>query len=355
MKQKIKGDSTREMSGAGPQSDNIKKIRAKEDDDDFFNIDDYQLTDLSSLINMIEDYIKKPSPPRKKRKFLPLKINKLPDILEYLYELNDMIGLTKLKQQLMDQIIFFIQGNNDNIMLHTVIEGPPGTGKTTVANIMANIYANIGILKKRKFRVVGRGDLIGQYLGETTIKTMETLDSCKNGVMFIDEAYSLGSGGSGSHGDSYAKEAVDAINQYLTENADKLVCIIAGYKHELNTCFFSQNPGLRRRFPWTFTIENFTAKELSEIYKLMIEQKEWETDIEEKDLLNIFSKNKKYFDGNGGDVDNLIAKMQIINTRRNFGKESLYNLTLQDLEEAMEIFTQTKQNRTNDPPFGMYN
>jgi hypothetical protein len=87
----------------------------------------------------------------------------------------------------------------------------------------------------------------------------------------------------------------------------------------------------------------------------MIEQKEWETEIEEKDLINIFSKNKKYFDGNGGDVDNLIAKMQILNTRRNFGKESLYNLTLQDLEEAMDIFTSTKQSINTDPPFGMYN
>jgi AAA+ superfamily predicted ATPase len=223
MEQKIK------TSVRGGMSERPK--RSRDEDEDMFNIEDYTITNLQSLIDMIEDYIMKPLPPKRLRNNLPRKINKLPFILEHLQELNDLIGLSDLKQQLMDQIIFFIQGVDENIMLHTVIEGPPGTGKTTVANIMANIYANVGILKKRKCTVVKREDLIGQYLGETTIKTGEMLESCKNGVMLIDEAYSLGSG---ERGDSYAKEAVDAINQYLTENADKLVCIIAGYKKELN-------------------------------------------------------------------------------------------------------------------------
>jgi SpoVK/Ycf46/Vps4 family AAA+-type ATPase len=347
MEQKIKTSVGVGMSGRPKRSRN-----EDEDDEDMFNIGDYKITDLKSLIDMIEDYIMKPLPPKRMRKSLPSKMNKLPFILDHLQELNDLIGLTDLKQQLMDQIIFFIQGVDENIMLHTVIEGPPGTGKTTVANIMANIYANIGILKKRKCTIVKREDLIGQYLGETTIKTGEMLESCKNGVMLIDEAYSLGSG---ERGDSYAKEAVDAINQYLTENADKLVCIIAGYKKELNECFFSQNPGLRRRFPWTFTIENFTPDELSRIFFSMIEQKDWETDISEKDSVGLFTKNKQYFDGNGGDIANLISKAQIINVRKNFGKENTYTITQEDLKEAIDIFTKTKISRDTSPPFGMYN
>ena len=262
-----------------------------------------------------------------------------------------MIGLGVLKQQIMDQILFFIQGIGQDIMLHTVIEGPPGTGKTTVANIMANIYADIGILKKRKFKNVKREDLIGQYLGETTIKTAEVLHSCKNGVMLIDEAYSLGSG---EKGDSYAKEAVDAINQFLTEYADKFICIIAGYKKELNECFFSQNPGLRRRFPWTFTIEDFTACELTKIFLKMIDEREFETNADEKEIESLFLINRQYFNGNGGDVDNFIAKAIIVNVRNNFGKKNTFSLTLSELKEAMEMFIKTKQNITNLPPFGMY-
>lgn len=205
---------------------------------DYFDINDHKITDLKSLIGLINDLIEKEIPPKRILNKMPKKLYSLINILEPLEELNALIGLEKLKEQLLEQLLYFIQGNNDTIMLHTVIEGPPGTGKTTVANIMAKIYSGVGILKKNKLTVVKREDLIGAFLGETTIKTSETLNNCLNGVMLIDEAYSLGSGSSGSNSDSYAKEAVDCINQYLTENQDKLICIIAGYKNELDQCFF---------------------------------------------------------------------------------------------------------------------
>ena len=292
-------------------------------------------------------------PQEEKEDFLPSKLYKLPIILDDLQELNRLTGLNTLKTQIVDQILFFVQGVDESIMLHTVIEGPPGTGKTTVANIMSKIYSKIGILRKEKFNIVKREDLIGQYLGETTIKTADTLNRCKNGVMFIDEAYSLGS--ADGNRDSYAKEAVDAINQYLTENYDKIVCIIAGYKKELNDCFFSHNPGLRRRFPWTFTIENFTSKELTSIYFSMVDDKEWETTCKENEVESSFSSNKQCFDGNGGDVSNLISKAMIISIRKNFGKETLYTLTKEDFDEAMEQFTKNKKSTVSPPPFGMYN
>ena len=331
-----------------------KKRRINDDDEneDYFKIENHKITNLKSLIDLIYDLIDKPTPPKRLKKKLPIKLYKLIDIIEPLEELNNLIGLTKLKDQLLEQLLYFVQGNEDNIMLHTVIEGPPGTGKTTVANLMANIYSGIGILKKNKCTVVKREDLIGQYLGETTIKTAEMLDSCKNGVMLIDEAYSLGSA---DNRDSYAKEAIDSINQYLTEYADKLICIIAGYKDELNHCFFSQNKGLRRRFPWTFTIEAFTKEELSQIFvKKVNDTFDYELN-EEIDNKFIESKIKlEYFDGNAGDIDNILSRAKIINSRVNFGKEDNYILSKEVISDAFKKFYDTKTNNISKVPFMMY-
>jgi len=336
-------------------SENKKRKLKKNDDDDdsdYFKIEDYKITDLKSLIDLTYDLINKDPPPKRIKKKLPSKLYKLIDILEPLENLNNLIGLSKLKNQLLEQLLYFVQKNNDNIMLHTVIEGPPGTGKTTVANLMSEIYSGIGILKKKKCNVIKREDLIGQFLGETTIKTMETLEYCKNGVMLIDEAYSLGSV---DNRDSYAKEAIDCINQYLTENADKLICIIAGYKEELNECFFSQNKGLRRRFPWTFTIESFTKEELAQIFVNKVndtEEYELHDDVDNKFLESKIKK--EYFNGNAGDIENIISRAKIINSRVNFCKEENYMLTKEIINEAFDKFYDTRVSNVRKVPFMMY-
>jgi len=331
-----------------------KNINDDDDDDggDYFKIEDYTIINLESLISMIFDLDSKLEPPKKIRNKLPVNIYKLINILDPLIKLNNLIGMKKLKKQLLEQLLYFIQGHGDIIMLHTVIEGPPGTGKTTVANLMAEIYSGIGILKKNKCTIIKREDLIGQYLGETTIKTMNTLNRCKNGVMLIDEAYSLGSG-SGSSADSYAKEAIDAINQYLTENVDKLICIIAGYKYELDKCFFSQNPGLRRRFPWTFTIDDFEENELGEVMLKMIKDSNWETTCDLKKITSLIKK--EYFIGNGGDIETIISRSKIIYSRINFGKENDYILSFDILKEAFETLYETRKIHDDKPPFMMYN
>jgi SpoVK/Ycf46/Vps4 family AAA+-type ATPase len=333
----------------GYNKQNMSKKRELESPDDEFNINDYNITDLDSLINMIEDYMIKPCTKKTKR-MLPKKFNKLVNILDELCELNNLIGLKVLKQQLIDQILFFVKEVEESIMMHTVIYGPPGTGKTSVARIMARIYAGLGILKKNKFREVKREDLIGQYLGETTIKTMETLEECKNGVMFIDEAYSLGDD---SKGDSYSKEAIDAINQYLTEHSHELICIIAGYKNELEYCFFAKNPGLKRRFPWTFSINEFGVEELMSVLKIKIEASEWDYEDSYDQIRSLISQNKQYLIGNGGDIENILSKAKIINIRKNFLKNDK-TLTQDDIIESINQFLLTRKETKHDPPFGMY-
>ncbi len=320
--------------------------------DDLFDITSYKLECLENLICMINDYNHMNLPSKRHRVNYPNKMYLLPDLLPELNELNDMIGLRTFKKQIVDQIIFFIQSTGDSVMLHTVLEGPPGTGKTTVSNILSRIYSKLGIFKKPKFNIVRRSDLISEYLGGTTIKTMETLERCKKGVMLIDEAYSIGS--KSTNEDSYAKECIDTINQYLTENVDKIICVIAGYKSELDSCFFSMNPGLRRRFPWTFTIENYTSYELSQIYFKLIEEKEWETTCEISEMVTLISKHVSLFTGNGGDISNIIEKAMIINMRNNFGRENLYNINISEFKEALDIFIGAKK-LIDVPPFGMYN
>lgn len=324
-------------------------MKRKNKSEDEFILENYNIVDLKSLITMIEDYESKFCS-KKVKKQLPKKFDKLINILEYLYELDEMIGLETLKKQLIDQILFFVKETNTDMMMHTVIYGSPGTGKTTVARIMAKIYTGLGIFKKNKFVEVKREDLVGQYLGETTIKTMDTLDSCKKGVMFIDEAYSLGDE---SSGDSYSKEAINAINQYLTEHSHELICIIAGYKHELETCFFSKNPGLKRRFPWTFNIENFTPKNLVDVLKIKIENSDWEYEDNYDKILELIQKNYFLFTGNGGDINNIFSKAKIINTRKNF----LNNNKILKQEDFIEAINQFKLNsllNISEPPHGMY-
>ena len=154
-----------------------------------------------------------------------LNLYKLNKLVEPLEELNNMIGLKDVKQSIFDQIIYYLQGLDDknNDMLHSVIQGPPGVGKTKLCNILAKIYKGFGFLKKSNVVSVKRDDLIAGYLGQTAIKTKAKIEEALGGVLFIDEAYSLGSE---DGKDSFSKEAIDLLNSYLSEHPHDLVCII---------------------------------------------------------------------------------------------------------------------------------
>ena len=181
---------------------------------------------------------------------------RLKRIKQSLIALDKMYGMHELKQQIVDQVLYYVQKLNTDQMMHTALMGPPGVGKTSIARIIANLYKELGFLSKGKLVTVTREDLVGKYLGETAVKTRKVLDNNKGNVLFIDEAYSLGST---SHEDSYAKECIDTITAFLSENTRDFVCIIAGYPAQLKECFFNANPGLDRRFPWKYELNKYNG------------------------------------------------------------------------------------------------
>jgi SpoVK/Ycf46/Vps4 family AAA+-type ATPase len=200
-------------------------------------------------------------------------------------------------------LIFFRLKNfreDQDEMWHLVIQGTPGSGKTEVAKILGKLYYGLGICKKNKFTAVKRSDLIGKYLGHTAKLTQEVFDNASGGILFIDEAYSLGNP---EGRDSFSKECIDTINQNLTENKNTIV-FIAGYKEQLEESFFSYNPGLNRRFKMRISVDKYNAMDLRQIFIKKLFEDKWEI-ADGDDKKNIpdlfFEKNHGMFKYNGGD------------------------------------------------------
>lgn len=272
-------------------------------------------------------------------------------LIEPLENLRNIVGMTDVKNQLVDQILTSLQNlYDDDILFHTIIKGPPGVGKTMLAKLLGEIYLRMGILKndadKLIFKVVKRSDLIGKYLGHTAVKTQELIDSCVGGVLFIDEVYSLGND---EKKDSFSKECIDTINLNLLEKKN-FICIIAGYPDEIERCFFAYNSGLKRRFPFSHEINKYSSIELRQMFCSKIKKSGWvlSEEIESNMSLldNFISKNIGSFKNYGGDIDILLLNSKIVHGRRVFGKDlSLkMKLTLDDIKKGFEKSKLSKSN-----------
>lgn len=282
----------------------------------------------------------------------PINTKILYDLINPLQELNKIIGMTDIKNQIVDQILTSMQFLYDgDISFHTVITGPPGVGKTMLAKSLAEIYLKMGLLKNEKFvfKIAKRSDLIGKYLGHTSIKTQEFIDNCEGGVMFIDEVYSLGSQ---DKKDNFSKECIDTLNLNLTEKKN-FICIIAGYPNEIEDCFFSFNEGLKRRFPFRYDIQNYTSNELSQIFAKKIMDCNWKMDFEISKLEKFIDNNKDNFKYFGGDIDNLILNCKTVHSRRIFGKDrSLMKiLTYDDIVNGYNKMMLFKINKESKPTY----
>jgi SpoVK/Ycf46/Vps4 family AAA+-type ATPase len=311
--------------------DDITEIR--EEDKELIKIDK-EINCLLDLIELGKIYDKT------KRYNVDLKV--LNKLVEPLTELNNMIGMETVKQDMVDHILFKIQnldGENHD-MMHTVIQGPPGVGKTEVAKIIGKIYLAMGILKNNKFIKARRSDLIAGYLGQTAKATQKIIDSAIGGILFIDEVYSLGNV---EKRDSFSKECIDTINENLTEKKTDFICIIAGYKDEIDSCFFAYNSGLERRFPVRFTIEAYKPEEIYLIFKKKVYDIGWTLD--EKINSKFFEDNFDSFKYFGGDMEILFSRCKRAHSRRVFASndENKKLLNLTDLKKGFESFKNHRQ------------
>lgn len=273
-------------------------------------------------------------------------------ITPHLEELDRMVGMESLKETLFYQVIYYLQGmhKKNEEYLHTVIYGPPGCGKTTIAEIIAKIYKAMNILSENsEFKKAYRDDFVAGYLGQSAIKTKKLLTSCIGHVLFIDEVYSMAPRSNDK--DSFAKEVIDILTGFLSEHKNDFCCIIAGYEEEVNGCFFAMNRGLERRFPWVHKIQNYKNDELSKMFFQMVKKQNWDIAFDEKFITEVVGENKRHFIHAGGDIETFLTKCKMMHSKRVFSlnKEHKYILTKEDVNQTMEFLNKTKPKEEANP------
>lgn len=259
---------------------------------------------------------------------------------EIFEELNALVGLDKVKNMLHDLVNLIELKNKTkddlkikNINLHMVFLGNPGTGKTTVARIVAEMLYNLKYIKQNKLIEVSSKDLVAEYVGQTAPKTNAVVQKALGGVLFVDEAYSLASGS--GQGNSFNEEAIATLIQAMENYRDDLVVIFAGYTKEMQD-FLNANSGIVSRIGYTVEFEDYTPDELIQIFNQMMEKSGFivtkEAQDKVKEIIEEY-KNTKNF-GNARFVRNIYEKSIVkhaSNTKGKNGKKVLKTISKEDI------------------------
>lgn len=253
--------------------------------------------------------------------------------------LNNLVGLQSVKKQLKELISYLVflnktknKINLPTLNLHAVFTGNPGTGKTTIARIYAEILYTLGYIKENKLIEVGREDLIAEYVGQTAVKTKAVFDRAMGGVLFIDEAYSL----TPTNGNGFEAECISTIIKLMEDNRDKIVVIFAGYKNDMEK-FLDSNEGLRSRITSEIFFNDYSVEELYLIFKNSLKELNLNLDSSAKiKFMNIIlkAKNDSRF-GNGRYIMNLRQKVLMqhaLNTINEVDEEKLLTITIDDFD-----------------------
>ena len=216
---------------------------------------------------------------------IPYNRPKIVDYTACLKVLDGLVGLKNVKDEIKNLAAFLnMQVHRGDttafIGKHYVFTGNPGTGKTTVARIMAEVFKSLGILSKGQLIEADRSKLVAGFAGQTSIKTNQLIDTAMGGVLFIDEAYALRT----SDNDFLGKEALDTLLKRLEDDRGKFICIVAGYTNEMHD-FIDSNPGLKSRFTQNIHFEDYKPEELSEIFYHMVVERKFHLSDQSKDMV----------------------------------------------------------------------
>lgn len=285
-------------------------------------------------------------------------VEDVPDNLEFgsksqsiddvLSELDSLVGLEDIKnkvrtliQRVKARVETDAQGRPSvDMNLNLIFAGDPGTGKTTVARILANAYRALGILPRGQLVEVGRQDLVAGYVGQTALKTQKKIEEAMGGVLFIDEAYALSSGG--AHGHDFGVEALTTLVQEMENNRGQFAIIAAGYRQDMEF-FVESNPGLASRFDEHLIFPNYTKEQLLEIFLNLASEKQIEiSESVVEALQNHLSRNTTSgVNGNGRYVRKLFEKMYdqmvVRVTGHDFDADSLFHFEPEDVPAKLSI------------------
>ena len=253
-----------------------------------------------------------------------------PDFYQLMEQLNSLVGLDEVKKDVKNlvNLVKVRKLRQENglpvppMSLHMVFMGNPGTGKTTIARLVSGLYAAIGVLSKGQLVEVDRSGLVAGYVGQTALKTQEVIKSALGGVLFIDEAYSLSSGGENDFG----REAIETILKAMEDNRDDLIVIVAGYTGPMQS-FLDSNPGLESRFNKYFHFPDYNGEQLMAIFRSQCEKNTYKLSPEaEEYALAMFGQMYEQRDenfGNGRDVRNCFEDMIVRQSNRVAALESV--------------------------------
>ena len=273
---------------------------------------------------------------------------KKPDFDELMAQLDSLVGLDDVKKDIKNlmNLVKVRRLRKENglpippISLHMVFMGNPGTGKTTVARIISGLYAAIGVLEKGQLIEVDRSGLVAGYVGQTALKTQEVIKSALGGVLFIDEAYSLASGGENDFG----REAIETILKAMEDHRDELIVVVAGYDGPMEK-FINSNPGLQSRFNKYFYFPDYNGEQLLHIFKGQCKKNGYalteEAEAEAKAMFEELYENRGENFGNGRDVRNVFEDTVVRQSNRVAAldaptKDDLMQFLPEDLRDADE-------------------
>lgn len=237
--------------------------------------------------------------------------------------------------------------------VHTLLLGKPGTGKTTFATLLVDVWDALGIIDKRRFKITKRSDWVGKYQGHSVAKAKRLIESCKGGVIFIDEAYSIISAKDGD--DMYGREVLTEIVEAMSNMDKQVVFIMAGYENDMKQ-LFTYNAGLERRFGYVYRFKTPPAVMLESIFLKQLKETKWKVCKEDRPrILEFFQRNAKTLKNGGGSTKQLIFHSKQASVVREFPSKSTSQLTIVDMEDGMKTFCQHAQMfQASAPPFDMY-